>query len=197
MDSPTPAKRPWLVYAAALLLFGGAVWYFGFRTEPPKASGNPFRSRSGKQATPVRAVPAEKTALAVHLRAIGTVTAHNTVTVRSRVEGPLLRVLFTEGRPVRQGELLAEVDPVPYEIRLTQMEARERQNSAQLQTARADLERFRLLHAQTLVTQQQLEAQQIGLRNQAMKTMSLTRQEPKVAHYHNQLDRWVEGNRGA
>ena len=133
MDSPTPAKRPWLVYAAALLLFGGAVWYFGFRTEPPKASGNPFRSRSGKQATPVRAVPAEKTALAVHLRAIGTVTAHNTVTVRSRVEGPLLRVLFTEGRPVRQGELLAEVDPVPYEIRLTQMEARERQNSAQVE----------------------------------------------------------------
>jgi multidrug efflux system membrane fusion protein len=160
MATPTPAKRPWLVYSAALLLFAGAVWYFGFRTEPPKASSNPFRSRSGKQATPVRAVPAEKTALAVHLRAIGTVTAHNTVTVRSRVEGPLLRVLFTEGRTVKQGELLAEVDPVPYQIRLTQMEARERQNSAQLQTARADLERFRLLHAQTLVTQQQLEAQQ-------------------------------------
>lgn len=160
MASTSPAKRPWILYTVVLLLFGGAVWYFGFRTEPPKASGNPFRSRSGKQATPVRAVPAEKTSLPVHLRAIGTVTAHNTVTVRSRVEGPLLRLLFTEGQMVKQGELLAEVDPVPYEIRLTQMEARERQNAAQLQTARADLERFRLLHAQTLVTQQQLEAQQ-------------------------------------
>ncbi|MEY4088476.1 MAG: Multidrug resistance protein MdtA precursor, partial [Verrucomicrobiota bacterium] len=160
MAPTSPAKRPWILYTATLLLFGGAVWYFGFRAEPPKSSGNPFRSRSGKQATPVRALPAEKTSLPVHLRAIGTVTAHNTVTVRSRVEGPLLRLLFTEGQMVKEGELLAEVDPVPYQIRLAQMEARERQNSAQLQTARADLERFRLLHAQTLVTQQQLEAQQ-------------------------------------
>jgi multidrug efflux system membrane fusion protein len=160
MAPTSPAKRPWILYTVTLLLFGGAVWYFGFRTEPPKSSGNPFRSRSGKQATPVRALPAEKTSLPVHLRAIGTVTAHNTVTVRSRVEGPLLRLLFTEGQMVKEGELLAEVDPVPYQIRLAQMEARERQNTAQLQTARADLERFRLLHAQTLLTQQQLEAQQ-------------------------------------
>ena len=161
MASPSPAKRPWIVYSVVLLLFGGAVWYFGIRSEPPKSgAGNPFRSRSGKQATPVRALRAEKTALPVHLRAIGTVTAHNTVTVRSRVEGPLLRVLFTEGQMVKQGDLLAEVDPLPYQIRLTQSEARERQNTAQLQTARADLERFRMLHAQTLLTQQQLEAQQ-------------------------------------
>ncbi len=161
MVSPSPAKRPWILYSVVLLLFGGAVWYFGIRSEPPKSgAGNPFRSRSGKQATPVRAVTAEKTALPVHLRAIGTVTAHNTVTVRSRVEGPLLRFLFTEGQMTKQGDLLAEVDPLPYQIRLAQSEARERQNTAQLQTARADLERFRMLHAQTLLTQQQLEAQQ-------------------------------------
>jgi len=161
MSSSSRPSRPWLVYGAVLLVFAGAVWFFGFRAEPPKSGGgNPFRSRSGKQATPVRAVPAEKTSLAVNLRAIGTVTAHNTVTVRSRVEGPLLRLLFTEGQMVRQGELLAEVDPVPYQIRLAQAEARERQNTAQLQTARADLERFKMLHAQTLLTQQQLEAQQ-------------------------------------
>jgi multidrug efflux system membrane fusion protein len=56
--------------------------------------------------------------------------------------------------------LLAEIDPLPYKIRLSQMEAQQRQNQAQLNTAKADLERFKKLHSQTLVTQQQLEAQQ-------------------------------------
>lgn len=57
MAPPSPAKRPWILYSVVLLLFGGAVWYFGIRSEPPKSgAGNPFRSRSGKQATPVRAV---------------------------------------------------------------------------------------------------------------------------------------------
>ncbi|MBI5692228.1 MAG: MdtA/MuxA family multidrug efflux RND transporter periplasmic adaptor subunit [Verrucomicrobia bacterium] len=122
--------------------------------------GSPFRSRNSTAPVPVKAVNAERKSLAVHLRAIGTVTPLNTVTVRSRVEGQLVRVLFQEGQQVQQGQVLAEIDPQPYQIRLAQMEARQRQNAAQLQTARADLERFRQLHAQTLVTQQQLEAQQ-------------------------------------
>lgn len=121
-----------------------------------------FRSRGkGNTApTPVRAVPAVRQNLTVHLHAIGTVAPLNTVTVRSRVEGQLLRVAFEEGQEVAQGQLLAEIDPLPYKIRLNQMEAGQRQNQAQLTTARADLERFKQLHAQTLVTQQQLEAQQ-------------------------------------
>jgi multidrug efflux system membrane fusion protein len=72
----------------------------------------------------------------------------------------LLRVVFEEGQQVTQGQLLAEIDPLPYKIRLSQMEAQQRQNQAQLNTAKADLERFKKLHSQTLVTQQQLEAQQ-------------------------------------
>jgi multidrug efflux system membrane fusion protein len=96
----------------------------------------------------------------VHLRAIGTVVPLNIVTVRSRVEGQLLRVVFEEGQQVAQGQLLAEIDPLPYKIRLSQMEAQQRQNQAQFNTAKADLERFKKLHAQSLVTDQQLEAQQ-------------------------------------
>ncbi len=162
MSSAPSASRKWLLYSAVALSFVGAVWYFGFRAEPAKrpGGGSPFRSRSSTAPVPVRAVPAEKKSLAVHLKAIGTVTPLNIVTVRSRVEGQLLRVLFEEGQQVEQGQVLAEIDPLPYEIRLAQMEARQRQNASQLVTAKSDLERFKQLAAQTLVSQQQLEAQQ-------------------------------------
>ncbi len=162
MSSAPSPRRPWLLYGAVTLVFAAGVWYFGFRTDPAAAGAGrmSFRSRSGSTATPVRVEPVQRRDLAVHLRAIGTVTPRNTVTVRSRVEGQLLKVHFQEGQQVTAGQLLAEIDPLPYEIRLAQAEARLRQNRAQLLTAKADLERVRQLHAQTLMSQQQLEAAQ-------------------------------------
>ena len=162
MSSAPSLRRPWLLYGAVTLVFAAGVWYFGFRTDPAAAGAGrmSFRSRSGSTATPVRVEPVQRRDLAVHLRAIGTVTPRNTVTVRSRVEGQLLKVHFQEGQQVAAGQLLAEIDPLPYEIRLAQAEARLRQNRAQLLTAKADLERVRQLHAQTLMSQQQLEAAQ-------------------------------------
>ncbi len=162
MPSAPSVRRNSLLYSLVALLFAGAVWYFGFYDQPAKASrgGSPFRSRGSTTPVPVRAVPAEKQNLAVYLHAIGTVVPLNTVTVRSRVEGPLLRILFEEGQEVKQGQVLAEIDPLPYEIRLAQTEARLGQDAAQVQTAKSDLERFKQLNAQALVTQQQLEAQQ-------------------------------------
>jgi len=162
MSSAPSPRRPWLLYGAVALVFAAGVWYFGIRTDPNAAGPGrmSFRSRSGSTATPVRVEPVLRRDLAVHLRAIGTVTPRNTVTVRSRVEGQLLKVHFQEGQQVAAGQLLAEIDPLPYEIRLAQAEARLRQNRAQLLTAKADLERVRQLHAQTLMSQQQLEAAQ-------------------------------------
>ena len=157
-----PSSR-WFLYGVVALLFAAGVWYFGFRAEnkPARSSGfGGFRSKNSSTPIPVRAVPVQKRDLAVHLRAIGTVTPLSTVTVRSRVEGELMRVAFEEGQQVKAGQLLAEIDPTPYKIRLAQMEAQTRQSDAQLKTARSDLERLRQLQAQNLVTQQQLEAQQ-------------------------------------
>lgn len=163
MSRPAPSSRRWFLYSAVTLIFAAAVWYFGFRSEPPKPSSSGFggfRSRGNTQPVPVRAVAAQLHDLTVNLRAIGTAVPLNTVTVRSRVEGPLLRVMFQEGQFVEKGQVLAAIDPVQYQIRLAQAEARLRQNEAQLMTARNDAERFKQLHAQNLVTQQQLEAQQ-------------------------------------
>lgn len=161
MSQPPPSRRRWFLYGLVALVFASGVWYFGFRAEAPKSTGGmSFRSsRKSNQSVPVRAEPARQTNLPVHLRAIGTVVPLNIVTVRSRVEGPLLSVLFQEGQQVTQGQVLAEIDPLPYKIRLTQMEANLRQTQAQLNTAKADLERLKQLHGQNLVTQQQLDTQ--------------------------------------
>ncbi len=143
------------------LLFAGGAWYFGVRKQAaPAGMGGSFRQRNNNQPTPVRAEVAQRRDLAVQLRTIGTVQPLNIVTVRSRVEGELLRVVFTEGQAVEQGALLAEIDAAPYRIKLAQTEAQARQNAAQLRTARADQERFQQLHAQSLISSQQLEAQQ-------------------------------------
>ncbi len=159
-NPPASSGRRWFLYAAVASIFAGGVWYFGFRTVPPKPTGNSSFRGSSSGPTPVRAVPAIKHDLAVHLRAIGTVAPVNTVTVRSRVEGQLLKVAFTEGQEVTAGQLLAEIDPTPYRLRLTQMEGQLRQSESQARTAESDLERFKQLHAQTLISLQQLEGQQ-------------------------------------
>ncbi|PAW61013.1 MAG: multidrug transporter subunit MdtA, partial [Opitutia bacterium Tous-C1TDCM] len=160
--SQAPARRRWFLYSAVALVFLGGIWYFGFRSAPAQRSGggSPFRNRNSNQAVPVRAEVAAKRDLAVHLRAIGTVVPVNTVTIRSRVEGQLLKLAFTEGQQVEPGQLLAEIDPLPYRSRLAQAEAQRKQSEAQLATARADLDRFKQLHGQKLISPQQLEAQQ-------------------------------------
>jgi membrane fusion protein, multidrug efflux system len=183
MSSAPLSVRRWILYVTVALGFAATVWYFGFRAEPVRRTSSSFR-RSSSTPTPVRAVTAERQELAVHLRAIGTVTPLNTVTVRSRVEGELIRLTFEEGQRVEQGQLLAEIDSIPYQIRLTQMEAEMRQNAAQLLTVRNDLERLRQLHAQTLVSQQQLETQQALV---AQREAALAADQSRVDDARRQL----------
>ncbi len=157
----------WILYLVTLVLIAVGVWHFSSRSKPTgnRWGPNPAWAGSGPApAMPVRVVKAERRDLAVHLKAIGTVTPLNTVTVRSRVEGQLLRIAFEEGQRVNVGDLLAEVDPAPYRIALAQAEGRQRQNFSQLETARADLERFRQLYERNLVTSQQMEAQEALVR---------------------------------
>jgi membrane fusion protein, multidrug efflux system len=169
-EPPPPSRKRWILYVATVGLVVIGVWYFGRREAPqrgdPRRWGpNPAWAGTGPSpAMPVRVVKTERRDLPVHLKAIGTVTPLNTVTVRSRVDGQLMRVVFEEGQQVAAGQLLAEIDPEPYRIRLAQVEAQQQQNLAQLETARADLERFQQLFEKSLVTRQQIEAQQALVR---------------------------------
>jgi RND family efflux transporter, MFP subunit len=152
----------WFLYAVVAAVLAFATWHFGFSSKPerprypqPAWAGTEYPLR-----VPVRTVAAKLEALPVYLKAIGSVTPLNTVTVKPQVDGQLLRVVFEEGQRVKQGDLLAEIDPAPYRIRLAQAEGQLRQNVARLESARSDLERIRNLYTQNLVTQQQLDIQQ-------------------------------------
>ncbi|MEO6002240.1 MAG: MdtA/MuxA family multidrug efflux RND transporter periplasmic adaptor subunit [Opitutus sp.] len=161
--APPPRSRVrWFLYLAVIVGVTVGVWYFGFRGKPARQHypQPPWAGNEWPPKIPVRTVAAKLQDLPVHLKAIGTVTPLNTVTVKSRVDGQLLRVAFEEGQRVERGQLLAEIDPAPYRIRLAQAEGQLKQNAAQVETARSDLKRIENLHEQNLVTVQQLELQQ-------------------------------------
>ncbi len=155
-SSPLSARHKRLIGVLALLLVLVGIWYLLGRT-PPSA---PLPQRSAwNMPVPVRVVPVERGSLDVQIKSIGTVTPLNTVTVRSRVDGVLNRVLFTEGSEVEQGTLLAEIDPLPYRAQLAQAEGQAQQNQAQLANAQADLELYEGLYQQDSIARQQLTSQ--------------------------------------
>jgi multidrug efflux system membrane fusion protein len=162
MSSFPRSRFRWFLYGAVVVVVGLAVWYFGFRATPQRSRyPQPAWAGTGNPPLiPVRTVLAQQQDLPVHLKAIGTVTPLNTVTVKSRVDGQLIRVGFEEGQRVEQGQVLAEIDPEPYRILLAQAEGRLQQAAAQRASARSDLERLTQLHQQNLITNQQLEVQQ-------------------------------------
>lgn len=156
-DSPSLSVRhKRLIGILILLLILIGIGYLLARN-PPSA---PLPQRSAwNQPTPVRVVPVQRGSLDVQIRSIGTVTPLNSVTVRSRVDGELTRVLFTEGAEVEQGTLLAEIDPAPYRAQLAQAEGLAQQNQAQLANAQADLELYEGLYEQDSIARQQLTSQ--------------------------------------
>lgn len=167
-ETAPPSRIRWILYGIVIIAVVIGVWRFSIREKRERGrwSGpNPaWAGEPGSYASPVRVVGAERRDLPVQLKAIGTVTPLNTVTVRSRVDGQLLRIAFEEGARVRAGDLLAEIDPEPYRIRLAEVEGRQKQNLSQLETARADLERLRQLNEKNLVTNQEMDAQQALVR---------------------------------
>ena len=163
---PAPATRRrsrlWQWVLGALLLAGGVglVWYYDFGQAPAGPPGGFGGRRGADEKPPVRVVTAERRDIGVALRALGTVTPLNTVTVRSRLDGELVRVHFTEGQLVREGQLLAEIDARPYEVALAEAMGVRAENQARLNNARADLETFRSLYERELIPKQQLTAQE-------------------------------------
>ncbi|HTL97196.1 MAG TPA: efflux RND transporter periplasmic adaptor subunit, partial [Holophagaceae bacterium] len=112
------------------------------------------------RAVPVVVATASQGDMPVVFTGLGTVTPTDAVTVRSRVDGQLMRVAFAEGQMVRKGELLAEIDPRPYQVQLTQAEGQLAKDEAALKSAQTDLARFKSLIAQGIIAQQQVDAQQ-------------------------------------
>ena len=149
------AQRWLLAIALALVIF--LIWFFTSGGKEPKG---PPMMNPWMMPTPVRVVEAKPEDLNVQIKAIGTVTPLNTVTLRSRVSGPLMKIHFTEGQNVKAGDLLAEIDPAPYQVQYQQAEGALQETRAQLKNAEEDLQLYQRLLTNNSIAKQQFDKQQ-------------------------------------
>lgn len=158
-----------LAILVGLIVIAAAVWVFyhrhastaaGSTRTAAAAAGRQHGGQASGLTVPVDVAPVSLRDLPVYLSGLGTVQAYNTVTVRPQVGGQLIHVLFHEGDEVKKGQLLAEIDPRTYQATLDQAKAKLAQDTAQMNTARADLARFQKLVPQGYVSGQQFSTQQ-------------------------------------
>jgi len=156
LDKAMERWRTWLVILIIALV---GVYYFTGRSSTDSAT-TAASPTVGHASIPVAAVPATLGDLKQYISAIGTVTAYNTVTVKSRVDGQLNKVNFTEGQMVKAGDVLAEIDPRPYQVELTQAEGTLAKDLAQLENNKILLARDKELYDQKIIARQDLDNQQ-------------------------------------
>jgi multidrug efflux system membrane fusion protein len=153
-DSPAH-RRHWLRWTLITVIAVGVAYAVFVRPFLRTGGG----ARGGARPVLVSAEQAKQADLDVRIVALGTVTPVSTVTVHSRVDGELKQIFFKEGQSVDAGAPLVEIDPRPFEVAKQQMEAQLARDTAVLENARLDLERFRTLLGQDSVAKQQLDTQ--------------------------------------
>ena len=163
MNRPSLLKKSLLTLLVLAAAAGGYYWWH-HPAQPdadPQASTRPHRGKgsAGAPPAPVQAATAVSQSVPHFLSGLGTVTAASTVTVRSRVDGELMAIHFQEGEQVKAGQLLAEIDPRPYQVVLTQAQGQLAKDRATLANARRDLARYEKLAKTSLVSQQELDTQ--------------------------------------
>jgi len=165
----------WIVALAVVIAVG--FWYFhGSRSSteaqgpggPGGAAAGKGQGRQGAGAggfvVPVVVASAQRGDLPVYFNGLGTVTAFNTVTVRSRVDGQITKINFTEGQFVHQGQDLVDIDSRPFQVQLEQAEGQLAKDQAQLRDVQVNYERFQLLYKEGVIPKQQVDTQgaQVG-----------------------------------
>lgn len=166
--SPNPSRKRLLIGGLgliAVIVLATVAWRFLAGEGPTATAGRGGGWRpDGDKPVPVKVIAAVQEPLALYLKALGTVTPLKTVVVRSRVDGELVHVGFREGQQVKQGDLLAEIDPRPFKVLLAQAEGQQQQNLAELANVEGELKRFRDLQSKGYVSAQQLNNQEALVR---------------------------------
>jgi membrane fusion protein, multidrug efflux system len=161
----------WLTALLVLIVLGaGGAYWIAARPLATQAQAQPQPSRGAGAGAPaprafsVALATVQKGDFGVFLNALGSVVPLNTVVVKPRVDGQIMRLSFQEGQLVRQGELLAEIDPRPFQVQLEQAEGQLARDQAQLRNAELDLQRYRTLFEQDSIARQQLDTQEALVR---------------------------------
>lgn len=168
-SSPRPASvrasrvavlRAWWFWGLLVALAAGGGWYYT-QSAPSTPAGEPGKEgrRGGERSVPVTLGQVAKGDVRVLVSALGNVIPRNQVTVRSRVDGQLVGIEFTEGQLVKAGDVLARIDPEPFKATLEQARGQLARDQALLKNARLDLERYQTLLAQDSISRQQLDTQ--------------------------------------
>jgi len=165
------SRGRWWLWALALGVVALAGWYYrGSRSaseaaDPAAAASAAAKGRgaggfsAANMVVPVVVATAQRGDLPVYFNGLGTVTAYNTVTIRSRVDGQLVSVAFKEGQFVHEGDLLAQIDPRPFQVQLEQATGQLAKDQAQRKDAEVNFERYKLLFKEGVIPQQQLDTQ--------------------------------------
>ena len=152
---PEAPKQRWLLTLFALVALAGAGYYFFPTIKEWLGVRRPAAAPPPVRVIPVVTAPVGRADMKLYLNGLGTVTGYNTVTIRSRVEGELNKVAFTEGQLVKNGDLIAEIDPRPYQVQLDQAKARLAEAEAALQKAQHSQSR-EMAEAQVALDESQL-----------------------------------------
>ena len=170
---PAPAKgsvlRKLIVVAIILLAVAGVIWKVHANQAQQEAETQKLAAAADRP-VPVSIVPVQTKNMPIYLTALGTVTAYNTVTIRSRVDGQLMRVNFREGQSVRKGQLLLEIDPKPYQAALEQAQGQLARDQANGKNADAEAKRYTALYQAGVVSRESQQAQ-ISTAGQATGTI--------------------------
>jgi multidrug efflux system membrane fusion protein len=143
----------------AVLLMAGIAWVVISHRQGDIQKTAQAKSDLGSRPMPVLVAKAEQRDVNVYLDALGTVTPRNTITVKARVDGQLLNVFFREGQMVKAGEVLAQIDPRPFEVQLAQAEGQLVKDKALLENAQIDADRYKTLLGQDSISKQQADTQ--------------------------------------
>lgn len=152
LQKRTPVKIAGIIFIAIII----AAFWLNNKPDSEKSRGG---NRTGMANQPVQVASVIRTNMPVYYAGLGTVTAAKTATVRSQVEGTLLRLHFKEGETVKAGQLLAEIDPRPFQVQLVQAQGQLVKDQAALTNAQQDLKRYETLLQQDSIARQQVDAQ--------------------------------------
>jgi multidrug efflux system membrane fusion protein len=156
-----PGKHRWIWIVVFVIICVVAVVFY--RSRASSASLAASKRTQGSPTIPVGVSPVEKKDVPYYLAGLGTVTPHNTVTAKSRVDGQLEKVFFREGQFVKEGELLAQIDPRPFQVALDQAQGQLAKDQAQLNDAQVNLARYQQLAKEGIVSVQQAETQKAAV----------------------------------